>query len=297
MKKSNPKTVLITGANGFIGKNLTVRLGELDDVNVIKFLRDDDIELLDQLLPKIDLIFHLAGENRPINIDQFLIGNKDFTKIICDAVERSNKQIPIIFTSSIQATLDNPYGKSKFEAEKLLEKMSQDSNIPTLIYRIPGVFGKWSRPNYNSVVATFCYNISRDIPITVNDPDKNIELIYIDDLIDMLICDLQGSFTGFQYKEITNTYNVNLQTLSETLHSFKNSRNSLISERVGSGFNRALYATYISNLPLDSFTYDVAMHGDERGVFVEMLKTKDTGQFSFFYHTSRNCSRRALPSY
>ncbi len=276
------RRILVTGANGFIGKNLIVRLSEEKNIETLKFVRGDSQDRLNELIAKSDAVIHLAGENRPSDINNFTKGNTDLTAILCEAIQRTGKNIPLILTSSTQAKANNPYGKSKLEAENLVKRYIKKTGNSGIIYRLPGVFGKWCKPNYNSVVATFCHNISRDLPIQINDPSSSLSLIYIDDLMDIFIKALDGFQDGLKIGEIDNTYTITLGALSQMILAFKNSRDSLISEKVGTGFCRALYATYISNLSSEQFSYSLPIYGDERGVFVEMLKTKDTGQFSFF---------------
>ena len=276
--------ILITSANGFIDKNLILKLKESDDLNIIPFTRDTDIDSLESLINKTDFVIHLAGENRPQKEDFFNTGNVELTCKICNAIRNSNKSIPVIFTSSSQAILDNPYGLSKLKAEKIIEDLYLETGNYCVIYRLPGVFGKWCKPNYNSVVATFCYNISRDIPIKISNPDYEINLVYIDDFIDdilSVIRNMKGK-DKIERREITPAYSINLQDLANQILKFKESRNTLISEDVGTGLVRALYATYISYLPTEKFIYEIPSHSDARGDFVEMLKTKKSGQFSYF---------------
>ena len=274
--------ILVTGANGFIGKNLVVRLKELPNIQVITFVRGDDLNFLVESAKKADAIFHLAGINRSDDVGEYLAVNVDLTQTLCDAVRQSGRKIPIILTSSTQAVYDNVYGRSKLRSESLLRSLAQDTGCGAHIYRLPGVFGKWSRPNYNSVVATFCHNISRGLPIQITNPDSIVELVYIDDVMDEFIgilgCDREGIFD----RRIEKSYFINLHSLAQQIYAFKESRHSLITECVGSGLVRALYSTYISHLPLDQFLYDLPQHGDGRGVFVEMLKTPNCGQISFF---------------
>lgn len=275
--------ILITGSNGFIGKNLTVRLQELTQFDIISFNRQDSINDLSNMIKEADVLVHLAGENRPVNKDDFQKGNYLLTKQICNLIKDNQKEIPIIMASSSQAALDNLYGKSKLASEVAVEELSQENGNPAIIYRLPGVFGKWCKPNYNSVVATFCHNIANDLPIEINDPDYLLSLVYIDDVIDFFINNLTIPFSkGITRETISPEYTTSLGDLAKRIYQFKESRTSLISERVGDGFLRALYSTYVSYLPKDSFQYPLLSHTDKRGSFVEMLKTKDSGQFSFF---------------
>jgi len=275
--------ILITGSQGFIGQNLFVRLSELSDIEVLHLTRNDPLDLLDELVAKSDAIVHLAGENRPKDIADFSVVNADLTKSICNIIRKLKRNIPLILASSTQASMDNPYGKSKRSAERAVEQLAEETGNTVNIYRLPGVFGKWCRPNYNSVVATFCHNIANDLPIKVNDASLPIKLVYIDDVITDFINTLQATeHKVVNWRKISPEYSITLGDLSKQIEAFKECRTNLVSERVGLGLTRALYSTYISYLPPVKFMYDLPQHGDERGIFVEMLKTADSGQFSFF---------------
>ncbi|VVP04656.1 UDP-2-acetamido-2,6-beta-L-arabino-hexul-4-ose reductase [Pseudomonas fluorescens] len=274
--------VLITGANGFVGKNLIAHLQERKDVEVLRFCREDDIGSLHSLVSTADFIFHLAGVNRPQNIEEFKTGNADFTQLLCAAVVASGRNIPLLYTSSIQAEFDNAYGSSKREAEDALLNLSEHYGNDVHLFRLPNVFGKWARPNYNSAVATFCYNIANKLPVSINDADAKIILVYIDDVINSFISVMDGNQSGDPFVVVEPHYSITVGELSAQLYAFKESRQSMIAERVGTGLVRALYSTYLSYLPPEEFTYEVPKYGDARGVFVEMLKTKDSGQFSYF---------------
>ena len=275
--------VLVTGAEGFIGKNLVVRLNELSNFDVIKSVRSDSEDILRTQLANADAVIHLAGENRPKDLNDFNVGNAQLTDIICELLTELELKIPILFSSSTQASQDNDYGISKKLAETSIENYSKLSGNSAAIYRLPGVFGKWCKPNYNSVVATFCYNIAHGLEIRVNDPDYLVKLVYVDDVVDSFIEWLHGPFlNGLSRNTIDPEYKISLGELAKIIEEFPNSRKSLVSERVGGGFLRSLYSTYVSYLPPNKFEYSVPCHVDERGAFVEMLKTKDSGQFSFF---------------
>ena len=271
--------VLITGASGFVGKNLIVHLKERQDVEVLTFGRSDDLEALVERVAQADFIFHLAGVNRPQDPAEFGQGNTELTVELCKAIEVSGRKIPVVYTSSSQAVLDNPYGASKRGAEEALQALSVKHGSPVNVMRLPNVFGKWAKPNYNSAVATFCHNIARDLPIQINDPAAVITLVYIDDVIAHFLALIAGEEAGI---EVQPQYRVSVGEIADRLHGFKESRNTLVTDRVGDGFVRALYSTYLSYLPPELFTYEVPKYGDPRGVFVEMLKTPDCGQFSFF---------------
>jgi UDP-2-acetamido-2,6-beta-L-arabino-hexul-4-ose reductase len=274
--------VLVTGANGFIGKNLMLRLREQLDTEVLTYVRGQDAATLNGLLARADAIVHLAGENRPPDMQAFADVNVGLTEQICRYLSAQARAVPLLFASSVQAELDNLYGRSKLAAEQAVQALSIESGNPVAIYRLPGVFGKWCKPNYNSVVATFCHNKARDIPVQINDASARVRLVYVDDVIDAMLGQLASVWAGINRPTVAPEYGVTLGELSDQIDAFKKCRTSLISERVGTGFVRALYATYVSYLPADKFAYAVPMHGDPRGVFVEMLKTPDTGQFSFF---------------
>jgi UDP-2-acetamido-2,6-beta-L-arabino-hexul-4-ose reductase len=279
--------VLVTGAGGFIGKNLLLHLQEKGGIGVVCFTREHTINDLPAMLDGVDWVFHLAGVNRPQDSSEFIEGNIGLTEQLCAAIKTCGRQVPVVYASSIQADHDNDYGSSKRAAEDTLLALQQDTGNPVFIYRLPNVFGKWARPNYNSVVATFSHNIARGLPVKINDQSAVIRLVYVDDVVDSFIAlladsDSKSSSGVTPYIDVTPEYRTTVGKLAGQLSCFKTSRDSLTTESVGTGFIRALYSTYVSYLPPQSFTYAVPLHGDERGVFVEMLKTKDSGQFSFF---------------
>lgn len=274
--------ILVTGANGFIGKNLVLRLRETPGIEVLTFVRNQDEAALDNYLAQADAVIHLAGENRPSDLEAFHKVNAGLTEYLCKSLKTLGKRIPILLASSIQADQDNPYGSSKLAAEEAVGQLSEMHANPVSIYRLPGVFGKWCKPNYNSVVATFCYNKARDLPVTINNSNTEIRLVYVDDVIDSFLARLSSPWAGLVQQTISPEYAITLGALSDQIDAFKNCRYNLVSERVGAGLTRALYATYVSYLPVEKFAYKLPAYGDERGVFVEMLKTPDAGQFSFF---------------
>ena len=276
------RRVLVTGSQGFIGKNLVVRLGELRGYEVVSFERGDGLSTLSAKVALADAVVHLAGENRPKDEADFETGNAALTRALCDAIQASGRKIPLILASSLQAELSNPYGLSKRAAEKAVEELAASTGNPVVIYRLPGVFGKWCKPNYNSVVATFCYNTAFKLPLQINDPSARLWLVYVDDVVSEFLIALGSVSDGVRWGEVALEYTITLGELAAQIEAFRMSRTTLVSERVGEGFLRALYATYVSYLPPSSFAYDLPRHGDERGVFVEMLKTRDSGQFSFF---------------
>lgn len=274
--------VLITGSNGFVGKNLYTHLSERKDIDVVTFTRDDDFDSLDAKLEGVDFVFHLAGVNRPKNVEEFTQGNSELTAVLCQVIETKGRKIPVVYTSSIQAELDNPYGKSKQTAEQVLVNFSTKTGIPVYIFRLTNVFGKWCKPNYNSAVATFCHNIARGLPIQINDPTAKINLVYIDDVVKCFISIIDGVLAEKGFCDVEPVYEVTVGALVDKISTFKRSRQSLVTEPVGVGLDRALYSTYLAYLEPKDFAYGLVKHEDHRGVFVEMLKTKNSGQFSFF---------------
>jgi len=273
--------VLVTGSNGFIGKNLIVRLNELH-IQVVNYTRENSTQDLKNLIKGVDCIVHLAGENRPKDKKDFNIVNAGLTKSICDTVRSLGGGVSIILASSIQADFDNAYGRSKLDAETSVKALESDMKLSVYIYRLPGVFGKWCKPNYNSVVATFCYNISHNLPVQINDSLFELRLVYIDDVVKELIEAILGNRRNREVLSVQPEYKVKLGDLADQIKAFKDSRDSMVIEKVGSGFIRKLHSTYLSYLPPEQFLYSIPLYNDKRGVFAEILKTKDSGQFSFF---------------
>jgi UDP-2-acetamido-2,6-beta-L-arabino-hexul-4-ose reductase len=285
MKLAN-RRILVTGSNGFIGKNLLVRLKELSNIGITSFVRGDDPAQLHQLLSQVDAVVHLAGENRPPDEAAFERVNTGLTSALCHAIQlefdTTGRHVPLVFASSTQAERDNPYGRSKLAAEAAVQTLAQQTGNPCVIFRLPGVFGKWCKPNYNSVVATFCHNITRDLPIQIHDASASLRLAYVDDVVTALLSALVAPAPGCVQAKVAPEYISTLGELADQIRAFGQCRSSLMTERVGTGFVRALYATYVSYLPNEKFSYQVPQHADPRGVFVEMLKTPDSGQFSYF---------------
>ncbi len=274
--------VLVTGSDGFIGKNLVSQLRDRKGFEIIGYDTGFSETDLQEAIAQVEFICHFAGVNRPDDASEFSRVNTGLTETLCDLVKKSHRKIPIIFSSSIQVDRNNPYGISKLAAENILLEYSRQVDVPVYVFRLPNVFGKWCRPNYNSVVATFCYNIVHGLPIQINDPAYRLKLVYIDDLVEEISRLIPAGIGVGSYCEVGTTYEITVGELAEVIRSFKSSRNSLVSPRVGSGLVRALYSTYVSYLPPQDFVYSVPKHGDPRGIFVEMLKTQDSGQFSFF---------------
>ncbi|GAL24287.1 FnlB [Vibrio variabilis] len=273
--------ILVTGANGFVGKNLCFQLEERGFADIVKFDRNNTAEELDTTLESVDFIFHLAGVNRPKNEEEFKQGNADLTARIVSRLNDLNRQVPILLTSSIQAEQDNPYGVSKAMAEDLINQYAEQTQSKVYIYRLPNVFGKWCRPNYNSVVATFCHNVANDLPLTINDPSAKVNLVYIDTVCEHFIHHLTNDEPSGE-QSIKPIYPTTVGEIATALESFKASKESLITENVGNSFYRALYSTYISYYSPEQFSYTIPSHTDPRGTFCEFLKTKEAGQFSFF---------------
>jgi len=278
--------VLVTGANGFIGKNLVVRLNELSNVTVSTFVRGDSTARLQQMVAESDAVVHLAGVNRPTDEYAFARVNAGLTSLLCDAIQKefdsTGRFVPMVLASSTQAEYENPYGRSKLKAEQAVQALAKATSNPCMIFRLPGVFGKWCKPNYNSVIATFCHNLARDLPININYPSATVRLVYVDDVVSAILKALVVPAPGCVLGDVDPEYSITLGELASQLRAFANCRTTLMSERVGTGLVRALYATYVSNLPHEKFAYEVPKYADPRGVFVEMLKTPDSGQFSYF---------------
>jgi UDP-2-acetamido-2,6-beta-L-arabino-hexul-4-ose reductase len=291
--------ILITGANGFVGKNLQAHLRERSGLEVQTFCRGDALQDLHDKVAQVEFIFHLAGVNRPQHEQEFSEGNLNLTQELCAAIRASGRAIPVVYTSSIQAAHDNPYGNSKRGAEEALRAMAQATGSQVYIYRLPNVFGKWCKPNYNSAVATFCHNIVHGLPIKINDPAAAVNLVYVDDVIADFLEVMTQAPASAEWRDVAPVYRITVGELAAQLQRFRESRETLVTEAVGTGLVRALYSTYISYYRPENFSYSVKKYEDPRGVFVEMLKTHDSGQFSFFtagpgitrgghYHHSKN---------
>ena len=274
--------IVITGADGFIGKNLRHHLRELGHSEVLGITRGSMAAQLTEALKGADFVFHLAGVNRPPDPADFATGNAEFTQQICDALTAGGRPVPVVYTSSTQAAIDNPYGRSKRAAEEALLGYARRSGTQVHLFRLTNVFGKWSRPDYNSAVATFCHNVTRGLPVTINDPAAPLQLVYVDDVVTAFSQLLTVSATGNAWADAGPVYRTTVGELAQTIQSFAMSRETLLSPPVGSGLVRALYSTYMSFLPPASFDYGLTRHADPRGEFVEMLKTPDCGQFSYF---------------
>jgi UDP-2-acetamido-2,6-beta-L-arabino-hexul-4-ose reductase len=273
--------ILVTGARGFVGKNLIAELNNRGYKDIYKFDKDTDKSLLDEYTKDCEFVFHLAGVNRPKDEKEFMEGNFGFTSELLDLLKKHDNKAPILITSSIQAEFDNPYGKSKRAGEELLFNYSQETGAKVLVYRLPNLFGKWSRPNYNTVVATYCYNIARGLDIQINDPEKELTLCYIDDVLDEFIRALEGKETrDGKYCLVLVTHKIKLGDLAERIKSFKESRKDLSIPNMSDELTKKLYSTYLSFLPENEFSYNLNMHCDDRGSFTEFIRTADRGQVS-----------------
>ena len=273
--------ILVTGAKGFIGKNLITELKNQKYLDIYEYDLDSTLGDLDNYSRHCEYVFHLAGVNRPKDQKEFLEGNYGFTSVLLENLKKFNNKSPIMLASSIQAIIDNPYGLSKKAGEDLLFAYGMETGVKVMIYRFPNVFGKWCRPNYNSALATFSFNIANDLPIIVNDKNVVLNLVYIDDLVNELIASLKNNENkkdSFCYVE--PVYTVRLGDIIDLLYSFKESRNNLSVPNTNDAFTKKLYANYLSYLPEDKFSYDLKMNIDNRGSFTEFLKTPDRGQVS-----------------
>lgn len=272
-------TVLVTGSNGFIGKNLRVALGRMPNINLSVFDVEDDWATLEGHLGKADVIFHLAGVNRPKFEEEFFEGNSELTRRIVEHLILINRMPLIVISSSVQAEQDNPYGRSKLGAEQALLDYHLATNGRVAIYRLPNVFGKWSRPNYNTVVATFCYNVIHGLEISVSDSSRELEMVYIDDVVTEFISLLtENNPEQTHYRAVSRTFRVTLGALAQKIRGFKEMRSNLLVPDLSDDFMRCLHATYLSFLDSDDFAYPLEMKHDDRGMLFELIKSESFGQ-------------------
>ena len=284
--------ILVTGSNGFVGKNLVESLKNIKDnkdrtrpnlniEEVFEYSRSSSIDDLDRYTKDCDFVFNLVGINRPKDDKEF-DGNYEFLNLLLNKLKENNNKCSVMLSSSIQAIKDNLYGKSKLKAEKILFNYGKENNVNVLVYRFPNLFGKWCKPNYNSVIATWCYNISHDLDIIINDPNVELELCYIDDVVKEMIDALEGmEHRNNDYCYVPITHKVTLGRISELLNIFKEQPNTLIIPEIpNNSFEKKLYSTYLSYLPNDKVKFELKMNVDDRGSFTEILKTKNCGQFS-----------------
>ncbi|WP_391203002.1 NAD-dependent epimerase/dehydratase family protein [Psychrobacillus sp. L4] len=273
--------ILITGASGFVGKNLVAELRHRGYEDLLLFTKENSLEQLKQYTKECEFVFHLAGINRPENEAEFMEGNLGLTSKLLELLKMHHNKSSVLISSSIQAEKNNPYGKSKKAGEDVIFDYSKETGSEVYVYRLPNLFGKWSKPNYNTVVATYCYNIARNIDIEVNNPEAELTLNYIDDVLEEFVKALEGYPTQqSKYCTIQKTYSIKLGDLAERIESFKQSRSMLNVPNMGDDLTKKLYSTYLSFLPEDNFLYDLKINLDNRGSFTEFLRTPDRGQVS-----------------
>ena len=285
--------ILVTGANGFVGRNLVSQLENIasgkarnyaiagEELHVLCYDVDSDPAALEEYCRRADFVFNLAGVNRPEDPSEFMKGNFGFASLLLDTLKKCGNACPVMISSSTQAALDNPYGESKRAGEELLFEYGRETGAKVLVYRFPNVFGKWCRPNYNSAVATFCNNIAHGLPIRVNDPSVVMHLVYIDDVVDELI----GALSGDEHRagafcEVPVVHEITLGGIVDLLYSFRDMQQDLEVPDLGDAFTKKLYSTYLSYLPKERFCYPLKMNVDNRGSFTEIIRTPDRGQFS-----------------
>ena len=285
--------ILVTGANGFVGRNLVSQLENIgsgkarnyaiagEELSVLCYDVDSDPAVLEEYCRRADFVFNLAGVNRPEDPSEFMKGNFGFASVLLDTLKKCGNSCPVMISSSTQAALDNPYGESKRAGEELLFEYGRETGAKVLVYRFPNVFGKWCRPNYNSAVATFCHNIAHGLPIRVNDPSVVMHLVYIDDVVDELIGVLSGDeHRAGAFCEVPVVHEITLGGIVDLLYSFRDMQQDLEVPDLGDAFTKKLYSTYLSYLPKEKFCYPLKMNVDNRGSFTEIIRTPDRGQFS-----------------
>jgi len=274
-------SILVTGAKGFIGRNLVATLRTAGYTDIFECDADTTPSQLDAFCSAATFVYHLAGVNRPQDTAEFMAGNCGFTATLLSTLKRRANYSPIVFASSAQAALDNPYGKSKQAAEDLLLSHSSATGARVHIYRLPNVFGKWCRPNYNSAVATFCHNIALGLPITMHNPETELKLVYVDDVVDEFVQALRREAQVVDsYCSVSLAHIVTLGALADLLYAFRDGRHALTIPNLNDAFTKQLYATYLSYLPAENFAYPLTMHSDARGSFTEVMRTVGQGQFS-----------------
>lgn len=270
--------ILVTGSTGFIGSNLVDWLERKDEYAVIPVTRADSFTELLSKLNQADFVFHLAGVNRPENEEEFTADNVELTQQICTALHEGGRAIPLVLASSTQAALDNPYGRSKRLAEEVVAHYAETTSAQVAIYRLPGVFGKWSRPNYNTVVATFCHNIARDLSITISDPLHQLDLVYIDDVVTHFLSEIASDAIGVRRPEVEPVYQISLGQLADQIRAFRQGRETVYAPGFTDPFVRKLYATYLSFLDEQNLSYRLTKHSDPRGSLAEFIKLPEFGQ-------------------
>ena len=273
--------ILVTGAKGFVGKNIIAELKNKGFTDIFEFDIETKKSLLEKYTNECEFVLHLAGVNRPKDEKEFMEGNFGFTSVLLDLLKKNNNKAPILITSSIQAQRDNPYGRSKKAGEDLLFNYSKETGSKVLVYRLHNLFGKWSKPNYNTVVATYCYNVARDLDIQINNPDGDLDLCYIDDVLDEFIRAINGNESYKNgYCIVPVLHHIKLGELAEKIIRFKESRTDLSIPNMEDELTKKLYSTYLSFLPKDKFSYELKMNKDNRGSFTEFIRTMERGQVS-----------------
>lgn len=273
--------ILVTGAKGFVGRNLVLELKNKGFTDILTFDMDSTLEDLEAYTKTCDFVYHLAGVNRPETEEEFMKGNHGLTYDLLTLLRKHGNKAPVLITSSTQAALDNPYGLSKRAGEQEVFDHGTLNSSKVYVFRLPNVFGKWCRPNYNSAVATFCHNIAHDLPIQVNNPEHPMTLVYIDDVVDAFIkCLSDNVIVEDGFCQVPTVHKVKLGQIADLLYSFKDSRKNLAVPKLDNGFEKCLYSTYLSYLPQDAFSYPLKMNKDHRGSFTEIIRTPDRGQFS-----------------
>jgi UDP-2-acetamido-2,6-beta-L-arabino-hexul-4-ose reductase len=270
--------VLVTGSEGFLGKNLVVALRRTPGTEVLAFDRNETASDLSRFVAETDVVFHLAGVNRPERVEEFQEGNARLTQDLVGLLARHGRRVPVVLASSTQAALDNPYGRSKLDAEKAVQRYGNDHGGRALVYRLPGLFGKWSRPNYNSVVSTFCHNAARGLPLAVRDPAHEVELAYVDDVVAEFMKALDPRASAPVHPGVEPTFRVSLGELAARVEAIRDVRVTLRLPDMSDPLTRRLYATFLSYLPEDRFAYQPEKRVDARGSLVELLKSPPFGQ-------------------
>ncbi|WP_047150838.1 capsular polysaccharide biosynthesis protein CapF [Aneurinibacillus tyrosinisolvens] len=273
--------ILVTGSKGFVGKNLIAELKNRGYNDIFEFNRESNPLLLEKYTKECDFVFHLAGVNRPNNENEFMEGNFDLTFHLLELLKKQGNKAPVLIASSIQAERDNPYGRSKKAGEDLLFNYQEETDVNVYVYRLPNLFGKWSKPNFNTVVATFCHNIARGLDVQINNPDAELNLCYIDDVLEEFFRALEGNPTKQDdFCVVIETHSIKLGELADRIKSFKESRINLSIPNMEDALTKKLYSTYLSFLPVDEFSYDLKMNCDYRGSFTEFMRTPERGQVS-----------------
>ncbi len=290
MKTNHNTKILVTGSKGFIGKNLIAELRNRRYEGIYEYDLDTPRQLLELFTRDCDFVFHLAGVNRPQDENEFMEGNSGFTSILLESLKADNKYrkpaVPVLISSSIQAGSDNPYGRSKKAGEDLVFAYGRETGAPVYVYRLPNVFGKWCRPNYNSAVATFCHNTANGLGVKVNDPDAKLSLVYIDDVVNEFIAAMEGnaSYGGSCcdgcFCHVPVTYQTTVGEVAGLIVSFRDGRENRTIPDMSDGLTRKLYSTYLGYLPGDCLSYPLKMNADDRGSFTEFIRTTDQGQFA-----------------